>query len=369
MIKDIFNRISRAHRNLGVEFTDHHVKLCEIHTTQKSNRVFNHVQVPLPDNVINDGRIQDLEQLRLTLQKAIDAKKWGTRRVHFAIPSQTVMVRILKMPDVPYKELRKIVDFEVKHNIHFPFDDPYYDFVKLSDQPNVDAPSKADVIGAEAAKEAAAASELPGESQEGQPTTEKTCDIMLVAAPLDMLQQYIELFADVELKLQSMEIKAFSLLRLLERMANLADRDTVLLVDVNESNCDLTIVHNGMIQITRNIPASFTQKESAKENDLDQLFAEFVNKDADFENACSELISEIERLMNFYRYTLNNRDQEFKAIWISGDIPLFDKLMAVMSERLVQPIFPMNWNVSTRESINTAAMAVPIGLGLRGGVT
>lgn len=336
---------------LGIEITDHDVKICEVQAAKNVIRIKNHVRVPLPEGVMNDGRLEDPEQLRQTMRKALDAKKWGTKTVHFAVPSQLAMVRLLRMPDVPQRAMKKLMDFECTNNIHFPFDDPHYDFVKLKRKESPMAPPISEPADPER--------ETQGEA--------RLCDVMLVAASRSVLNQYVSLFSDLKLHIKCMDLKAFSLLRLAERM-NLAEPErTVLMVDVNASSCDLSIIFNNEIQITRNIPSTFGKSQSAGNDELDQWFAEFSGNSSDFENASQELISEMERLINFYRYTLNKRDKEIEDIWVSGDLDDMDRLLSLMSERMNRPVRPMMWDFHGMDDKQTAVFATTIGLGLRGG--
>src|SRR5690606_20746420 len=96
-----------------------------------SIKVTNSLISRLPEGTMNDGRIQDITALQQTFQKMLTSRKWRTRHVHFAIPSQTVMIRMMKLPAVPKAQLTKLVQFEIKHNIHLPFENPYYDFIVM----------------------------------------------------------------------------------------------------------------------------------------------------------------------------------------------------------------------------------------------
>ncbi|MNC53085.1 Competence protein A [compost metagenome] len=83
-----------------------------------------------------------------------------------------------------------------------------------------------------------------------------------------------------------------------------------------------------------------------------------------------ELAHELERLMNFYRYTLNNRTQEFAAVVLTGEIGQLDQVSGFLTERLgMQVIMPdSGWLESGKPQLRRwlTSLAIPIGLGLRG---
>src|SRR5690606_32798220 len=54
-------------------------------------------------------------------------------------------------------------------------------------------------------------------------------------------------------------------------------------------------------------------------------------------NGCNDLAHEIDRLMNFYRYTLNNREQTFDSVILSGEVNQLEKVKAFLAERLGLP--------------------------------
>ena len=84
----------------------------------------------------------------------------------------------------------------------------------------------------------------------------------------------------------------------------------------------------------------------------------------------AELVHELERLMNFYRYTLNNRDHEFNRIIVTGDIPNMKKVLDGLRGRMPQPIVEMPFGSYTDRTdcfgASHLSMAVPFGLALRG---
>lgn len=384
--------------SLGLEITDSSIKLTELrlHKNKAPEITAYHIE-KLPEKAVEDGRLIDPVTVTRTLQTLMARVNHKVKFVHMVLPSQSIMVRFLKFPDIPRKDLAKLIDFELKHHIHLPFDQPVYDFVKWNGGKGENSLSSAkkpkkkvfynklpearkdDVFGqAAAAKQSGfdlrSVDDLFGESklaEEGAPEEKTQCDVMLVAAPRELVNEYMSTLQAAGLKITSLEIKALSLYRLIEQTEFTDSRGTFLVLDINERLADVSIFHNGMLKITRTVPVSFVEKEhSGKASEIDQLFAAFSDPDANFRSSCSDLAHELERLMNFYRYTLNNRSQEFSRMVLAGDVGRLNEIAQLLQERLQLEIQFFDAGQLHVQDLNFQelfpAYAVPIGLALRG---
>lgn len=378
---------------LGLEITDSALKLVHLaFPSRKDPILYSYHTEWLPQSAVDDGRILDPVTVTRAAQTALARVKTKSRDVHMVLPSQLIMVRFLKFPDIPLKDLSKLVDFEVKHQIHLPFDNPIYDFLKLNGS-NEAAPkkkkpsifSKNKPSAEDALLEAAPAKEndldfsaidLFGDKQASDKEAEapkKQCDVMLVAAPQELVQEYITAVQSAGFKVKSLEFKALSLFRLAERLELSEPGETFLIVDVNEKATDLSVFHEGLLKITRSVPLTFQKRQPKQEpppEGADALFAEFLDPDADFRNTCGDLAHELERLMNFYRYTLNNRNQEFSRLLVAGDIERLSEVAESLDSRLsLKAELISSERIEVRSGVfwSLPAYAVPIGLALREG--
>ncbi|MDF2960943.1 MAG: Tfp pilus assembly protein ATPase PilM [Paenibacillus sp.] len=392
IIEPILHSLVSPSSSLGLEITDQAIKIVEIKVLKnKRPLVLKMVMEKLPKQVVVDGRIKDVTRLLLIMQTLIAKHSLKHKKIHMVIPSQTIMVRFLKLPDIPDVELRKVVDFEVKHNIHLPFEEPYFDFCKLNginDKKRAIKKVKKQDINKKAPaedlfmNEAAAASEsnlnnLFSEiTEEGIKDEGLQCDVMLVAAPKEIIEEYNILLQSSGLTPISIEIKALSLFRLIKQLTNINSKSTFLLVDINENITDLSIFHDEQLKITRTVPLEFADKtdQSSNETDSSLAFLGFHDADADFNEARNELAHELERLINFYRYTLNNRNQEFDHIVISGDVSRLHEICTFVEEKLsLKVVVPVPNSLAFSENnydfTTKTLFSVPLGLALRGKAT
>lgn len=270
--------------------------------------------------------------------------------------------------------------------MHLPFDHPVYDFVKINGSPrpikrkNKAKPARTETAGQDSLPgmdEAAAALEpavgfggsafadAPAAAPAAAVEDAPQCDVLLAAASREQVNEYAELLREAGFKLRSLEIKPFSLRRLLSCKQEVWNTGTMMIVDVGENAADFSIFHGHELKITRNIPVSFGEDA----NQLSESLFTDSDPDFSFRSACFDLADEIDRLMNFYRYSLNNREHEFDRILLLGDVPRLMEAGSLLAERLAPEV-----HLIAPEGITSPnpqfeqifpAFAVPIGLALR----
>jgi type IV pilus assembly protein PilM len=395
-IRKLIHSLLPQQITLGLEITDTSIKLAEVSPDGSDGFRLHtcHVE-PLPKGTVDDGRIINPLKLIQALQHSLKVKGFKCKKAQLVLPSHLIMVRFIKLPDIPVRDLQKVVDFEVKHNIHLPFEQPIYDFVKLNGVNNKrikakkpketketsptenNSPDQLFMQEAAAAFGGSSAPALFGEEEKksSSESPPQVCDVMLAAAPQELVLQYMEVMKSAGLTVCGIDIKALALFRIIELTEPVQPDGTMLVVEVNQTYTDLSIFHHRQLKITRSVPLSFEEakKEEAKpaDNDPFRFFQEFEeSSDSQFQNTCGDLVHELERLMNFYRYTLNNRTQEFDTLVLSGDAVRLIDIQKLLSERLDARIVLMGTDklrtVDDDSFDQFPAFAVPIGLGMRG---
>jgi Tfp pilus assembly PilM family ATPase len=386
-----------AFATLGLEITDRAVKLAEVAANKENEYRLTHYAIePLSRKTVEDGRILDSHKVVSTLQTMLAKLNTRAKKVHLVLPSQLIMVRFLKLPDIPLNDLKKLIDFEVKNNIHLPFDQPYYDFLKMNGtqekasrflkaKPAKTLPgeisSGKDLEEESSFLEAAPALQGSGlgglnlfgrEEQESPPPRQEKyqCDVMLVASPLDLIEEYAAVVQSAGLTALSIEFKALSLYRIIEKTDLIPAESTFVVVDINDYAVDLSIFHTGQLKITRNIPMNFQESQVAEQQDQIGLLLQLSDPKSQLLDVVSELTSELERLMNFFRYSLNNRNQEFDHIVVSGDLETLPEIISILKDRFTQQIIAMHTPAIQADVLEYErvfpSIAVPIGLALRG---
>lgn len=355
--------------SLGIEVTDRHVKWLELAVKRNGRARLKTLDLePLPAGVIEEGKIVLPTALLQALQALVQRNGKRKRLVHFVLPSSLTMVRFLKLPDVRLKDLKKIIDLELKYNIPLPFDNPYYDFVKSAPETGASGqeatPAGMERMGSstELWPDNASTAWNPGTDEAAAATEPKApakqCEVMLVAAPLQTIEQYAELLKNVGLKPASVEIKALSLYRIVESVKPIDPQSTFVMVDITSTYADVSIYRRGEVKLTRNKPIQFPPSSDSR-----------PEYEFEFQTACQDLASELDRFVTFYQYSLNNREQTIEALLVTGDVDHMEGIVGYLSQRLPYEVIPL-----PLDSVVTFAgpgrqlerFAAPLGLALRG---
>jgi Tfp pilus assembly PilM family ATPase len=326
------------------------------------------------------------------LAEALAAVPARSRQVHLILPNPLLLVRLMKLPDLGMDDLRRLVKFEMKHQMHVPFENPVFDLIKLTGSargmPSKFAPARTELSSRREAEyelgwsEAAASGEragrgedwmadkLSGTADDEREEAANRCDVLLIIAPRAAIDAYASILRGCRLKPYSIEIKGLSLYRLIRAMyPEIKTAETFMLVDINETTADVSIIADGRLRLTRSANVAFqggaADGASPAPMPMGGLFAEFEARErSSLERACEELAVELERMINFYRYTLNNRTNEIEAVVLTGDAANLQYIAAILNERIAPKVVVLRQLPDS--SVPTAVYAVPIGLGLRG---
>ncbi|MGB8955849.1 MAG: pilus assembly protein PilM [Tumebacillaceae bacterium] len=306
---------------IGIEIGVERLLLAEIKKKGGRYTLQRVAQAAIPSEVIVDGRIIQADTLGELIRETMRAANMSSKNVHLVVPSQFVVIRQLQLPDVPVKQLRKVIDFELQNSIHLPFEDTLFDFVKLD---KTSAAADLNGIGMAAVHEAAAAADG------------SLCDVMLIASTRAAIDPMLQAARGARLKPQSVDIGALALARAYQKLGHAMADDTTMFVDVSEASTDIHIFHGEMLKFTRNVPMALDSykmdRELSKPLHVLQIL-EYFQSNTDYRSFANDLAYEIERSMNFFRYTLNNRDAALTNLVLTGLLPKSGILSHYLIER------------------------------------
>lgn len=312
----------------GIDFRDQHLALATI-TMNKKKPVLTKVEYKrIDDHYVQGNRVDDPEMLTAALRESLVKSKTLAKRAHLAIPTLHVILRkITSLPDLPEKVLGRLLHFQLGESIHLPFDKPIFDYHKLG------------TVLAEG---------------------EKRSEVLFFATNHDLAQDLLTCVEQAGLKVLSAEIRGLALQRLISYLHPdwLAESEVVL--DIDDQYVDLHIFKQHTILFSRSMPL-------AKDDYYVQLFDKQATWDE--ERYMFDLLNQIEKAENFYRYSMDERETQFKRMIITGDFStsIFQKL----TEQLAYPVnrlryTPLLPSSSVENMQNLDACSVAIGLALRG---
>lgn len=372
MIQQLFDKAGLRQRlqrsYLGIEITDYCIKLVEIEPQQKGLPVIKRcIMEPIDNDAVVNGIIADSVSLIRSIKQLLADHKVKSRNVHFALPTHLVLIRFLKFPDIAQQDLRKMIQFEIEHNLQLPFEQPCHDFVKLNGTYQQAKPS--DLLRKEISvkdlfsrKKGQRPIPLPSSSELSTDEEQNMCDVLLAAAPSERVQEYVEVLEAAGLQLISFEVKPLSLFRLMTQVYMANKDQTILVADIGRNNVDLLIIHQGELKISRSISLRFLTTANkglfSKEREM-------------LDEICIELADEIDRLIKFYMYTLDHREHELSSIYLCGDIDQLEEIKDYLNDQMQQDVFLLP-NPAVIETMypdldsDFPAFAAPLGMAIRG---
>ncbi|MGG3692864.1 type IV pilus biogenesis protein PilM [Heyndrickxia ginsengihumi] len=285
----------------------------------------------LPEGIIRDGRIIDIETLSMIVEECMgDWGLKGKRLVRFTIPDNFVVVRKISIPtEVESDEIEGYIYLEIGSSIHLPFEDPVFDYV-----------------------------ELPSE------TTEK--EILLFAAPKDIVLDYVEFFKEMKLNPVAADISPLCLYRSFFYLNHVNPQDHHLLLqfDLTMINAAIIYQHRPVFirEVEMDIPFSKWEEEINSQGEKNFKWpTEEPPISFDF------ILKELERVMSYYRFSMNQGKAGVTKILLNGDHPLLEEIEKTLTEQLDLPVITIQSQQNSRLAYPTfhARFAPVLGLALK----
>jgi len=255
--------------SLGIYFGTKDINLVET----SGNKILNNIRLPHPKLEISEleEKVPTDVKIIALLKDAFRSYRVNASEVTFCIPGQDLVIRTFEIPILPPNELRSGVNFEAKKYIPFKLEDLDYDFQVFSNKKN------------------------------------KSNLVLFVGMKKEILANYVSFAKQLNVKINSLEYSAFSILRFL-KLAGFSDNGVIasLCLDLNnEDEANFTVFENGFSLFSRDF--------------------DLVGEAAGFEQTEeSDLLQKQEKLKNEIRISFDyyNRkfpDKEVKNVFIVAD--------------------------------------------------
>ncbi|NLY80478.1 MAG: pilus assembly protein PilM, partial [Lysinibacillus sp.] len=262
-------------------------------------------EVEIPNHIIEESILKD-EMALFEIFKEY-ASKWGGKNqsVRFIVPDSSILLKAFDHPnDVKSNQLREYVEMELGHSIHLPFENPLIDVF---------------------------------DPKEGDGKA------MMIAASSEEVNKYINLFLDIAMRPEVADVRALCNLRLLEDMGLLQDNKTYLLTNWLINELSIAIYSNGNLDFQRFQPIGTDINDwKAKENGEHQLAFTYQGDLDQYRMLISDQVLELDKIMNFYRFSLNKGDKGVDEIIIMGDNPNLDLIHTYLQDSFQLPIKMVN---------------------------
>lgn len=222
---------SKKENFIGIDLGTSGIKVVELANDQGRPRLVTYGYAEQPANIVRSDT-PEVHQKTVQLVKEIFKRaRVSSNRVVAALPSFTVFSAVISLPNMSRRELASAVRWEAKKFVPMPIEEMILDWKVISGEAE---PAKTDEPKGDKAPSAA-----PG----------KNISILLTAAPRNLVQRYLNLFKDLNLKLVGLETEAFAL----ERSLIGRDPSAIMVVDIGGMNTNVSVIRDSIPLLNRSI--------------------------------------------------------------------------------------------------------------------
>ncbi|MDP2946453.1 MAG: type IV pilus assembly protein PilM [bacterium] len=320
----MFDLLNLKTEAFGLDISDSSVKIAKLKRRGKDFDLACFGEELMPKGIIENGEIKDEQALVKIVKKTLakmKGEKLKTREVIVSLPDEKTFLRVIQMPKMAPEELAKAVLFEAENHIPIPLKESYFDFEVVD--PIVDHLDH--------------------------------CDVLIVAAPQNIVNSYARAIRLAGLNPYAFEIESLSISRAL--IKNLITVNPVLLIDFGATRTALIVFSGRSIRFTSllSFASEKLTQDLASGLEINTIEAEKIKTDygleskikvqlqektGDFnlekeitenekilnvlDSSLSQLVLEIKDFLDFY-YSHRSHEHlpptrnEIKKILISGD--------------------------------------------------
>jgi type IV pilus assembly protein PilM len=200
---------------IGLDIGSSSIRAVEVRRGKDEHNLINFGQAPLPVGAVTGGVIQDPTAVTTALKQLWAACRFGTRQVTLGVTSPQLVVREMSVSNLPPKEMRKSLPFQVRDVLPLAVERSLLDFHPL---------------------------EQPGDS----PTVRG----LLIAMPKDAVLTAVQAVEKAGLHVAGVDLASFAMLRSASRL----DSQVEAIVDIGAQVTSMIVHADGEPLIVRTVP-------------------------------------------------------------------------------------------------------------------
>lgn len=267
---------------------------------------------PLPTNLVASDSADAVDQLALAIKKLVKDAGITTKSVVAALPAAKVFASVITTPKLSAAELSKAVKYQADQYIPMPIDQVRLDWTVLG----------------------------PGANENEQL-------VLLIAAPNNTTEKYLQIFEKAGLELVALEVDVTAL----SRAVLTPDAGHVVLLDIGSLASTVSLVVNGSPRLIHSVPvgaAAFVQAlGQGLKIDANQAMAMVqkfgMNQTSmdgkilkNLQPVVDNIMEEIKKSVAFY--TNENHDTKFDKLVFTGGAAGMPELPLYIANSLKMPV-------------------------------
>lgn len=292
------------------------------------------IEEPLPVGLVEHGKIIDEVNLFQFIKQFVSDLKIKNRRLRFYVPNALVIMRKVDYPsELADDEIKEYFQMEIGKSIHLPFEHPLIDVF----------PHSEDI-----------------ENEERKKAT-------LFAAPEDEILKYTELFIDASLKPVAIDVQALGNYRYFYHLDLYQKGNVYLFYEVNLTSTTTSIFYNHQLEFLGYQDLDVEVSDwNAEMGEDDHIHWTYKHGESSMEGTLQTEVTELERMLNFYRYSIHHGNRQVSQVILLGDHPQLNYVAKKIEDQYNLPLTILQ---STVHNTDVAPAYVPVlGLALKGGV-
>lgn len=259
-----------ASKVLSITVGNDYTKISEIlFSSHKIVNVYFSTSIPTPKDCVDDGQIRDVKALADAIKGVIYDAGILTKDVIFTIQSNKI---ISKEVVAPFMKEARIMDYiNTNATEYFPVNIEEYVFTYSILENIIDG-------------------------------SEKKYRMMVMAAPVGMVEKYYDVAQQLELKITSLDYVGNSTLQLIRLQI---DEAPTLVIQMGDESTIISILENNVLQLMRSVPYGRATVANALVEKKNITYEEAMNKIAN-ERVLKESFSDGDYVTDSLKYLANN---------------------------------------------------------------
>ena len=331
----------------GLDFGSSTYKMVKLEEGGAKIRLASLGVVPAPTPGIDSESPEDLKRVVEAVKKGRADAKISTIQVALALPESKIYTRVIEMPSLTDEELTAAMQWEAEQYIPVPLTEVNLDWQILS---------------------------RPGKGFE-----EKKMEVLLVAAPKELVKRYLKVAEAAGLEVVSVETEIIAISR-----AIVDDAEEIKMVlNLGGRSTDIALIRRGQVVFTRNIGTGgiAITRSVASSLSLDVAQAEEYKKaygllENQLEGKVREsimpifnvIVAEVKKAADYY--LARNKEDNLKTVVVNGGSALLPGAISYLAQNLdmevliANPFSRMALDERTEKLLSSSAPLYSVAVGL-----
>ena len=365
---------------IGLDIGTSHIKAVEIE--KDKNGAYNLIKYAvIPAHDINSKIFsedkKDFNDAVDSMKEVLKECSFKTKNIVSTLPEYKIFTKIITMPDLGDKELKQAIEWEANQYLPQPLSEVYLQYTPLN-MPQLEDNSKtASASLSDITDKLKSSIPLVSQSKE-KSTSSQSMDILLVAAPKDIVQKYMNLLNMCGLYVMGVEPASIATIRAITFSE--VDIPTIVM-NFGHNNMDFYLVVNNKVRFVRTVQFGVSSLVRAISENLDippiqanEYLYTYGFNESDLEGKITQIIKPasdliIQELKRFTAYTEKrisfNKDfgnSKVRRLVVCGGGALIPNLMVYLVGNISAEIeFADPWDVINTDLVSNKNILSSIG--------